>query len=316
VALYAALSEPGEGPLQTLTRIGGAIQGFLVEGFARARQVVGSFAQGFGDTFAGFDVALSRLRFAFGPIVDKVAELLGFLAGQDAAGALSLWNMIGQAVGFIGNILVNQVVAGFELLATVIDVVISTFRPFQLAIAQILQGLIGLVTGSMSAGDAIGLMVQGIGGALVALVNAAFQLLAGTVEAVLRLLTMQLAGIPGMEGFLASTGSLGADAIGQARAAFERETSNAIAGIDLAEARRTRAQGQASAPSITVTPAAVENTVKVENVVKLDGRDVARSQGAAAVRSGQRQGEAINPDARGRIIRGGVIRNLAPSEVL
>lgn len=314
LALFAGLRQEGEGPIDTVIRLAGAVQGFLALAFERATMAWKAFAGGFLSAWPGMGAGLERLTAAFRPLVDKVAELWALMLGQDATGVLTIWNMIGQAVALVGTFLLDKVVAGFELLATVLDVVVSIFRPFQVAIATAFQGLIGLITGSMDAGDAVAMLLRGMFGGIVAMVNAAFQLLAGAVEAVIRLLVVQLAGIPGMDSILGASGNLGADAIAGARAAFERETSNAIAGIDLAENRRAQA-AKPGGTTINVAPQ-VENVVKVENTVKVDGRQLAKAQGAAAVRSGQRQGEAINPDARGRIIRGGVIRNLQPSEVL
>jgi len=316
VALFAALSQEGEGPLDTLGRVAGLVRGFLVDAFDRARQAWEAFAGGFLSTSTGLGDAVARLRDAFAPIADKLAEVWALMAGRDGTAALTMWDMIGQAVGFVGNVLVDKVVAGLELVATVIDVLVLAWRPFALALDQVIQGLLGLVTGSMTAEDAIHVMLNGVIGAIVGLVNLAFQVIAGAIEAVIRLLVVNFAGIPGMESILGATGNLGADAIGRARRSFEEATSNAIAGMDLAENRRTRAQAGQAAPTINVAPAVVENTVNVDTTVKVDGRDLAKAQGAAGVRSAQRQGENIPAEARGRILRGGVIRSLQPSEIL
>lgn len=314
VALYAALSEPGEGPLDTLIRIGDTVRLVLVDAFERAKLAWAAFSAGFGETFAGISEPLDRIRQAFEPIVTKLAEFFALVNGRDGQDSLELWNMLGQALGMVGNFLITKVVAGMELVAAVLDVVVSAWRPMGLALDSFLQGLVGLVTGSMDAEDAILLMVNGIAGALVGLVNLVFQLLAGSVEIFLRGLVLQLAGLPGMDGLISATGNLGADAIAGARQAFEQETSNAIAGLDLAENRAAAAKADKSGPTVNVTPQ-VDNAVAVETKVCLDGREIARAQGAAQVRAGQRQGENIPAESRGRVLRGGVVRSLEPAEV-
>lgn len=312
VALYAALSEEGEGPMDTLARIGGLIWENLVVAFDRAKAAWEAFSSGFGETFTGVGDALDQLREAFTPIVDKLAEINALMGGRE--GDATLWNMIGQAVGMVGNFLITKVVAGMELVAAAIDIVISAWRPMALAMDSFVQGLLGLVTGSMDAEDAITLMVNGVAGVIVGMVNGTFQILAGAVELLIRSIVLQLAGLPGMEGILEATGNFGADAIGDARRAFEQETSNAIAGMDLAENRANAAKAEGGAPVVNVSPV-VENQVAVETSVCLDGREIARGVGAAGVRGAQRQGEAIPAQSRGKVMRSGVLTALQPAEV-
>ena len=314
VALFAALSEEGEGPLDTLIRLGNVARVYLVEAFDRAKLAWQAFAGGFGETFAGLEEPMNRLREAFAPITDKLAEFFALLNGRDGQAGLTLWHMIGQAVGIVGNFLITKIVAGMELVAAGIDIVLSAWRPMALALDSFIQGLVGLVTGSMDAEDAIHLMVNGVAGAIVGMVNMVFQFLAGAVELLIRSIVLQVAGLPGMEGILEATGNLGANAIGDARRSFEQATSNAIAGIDLAENRRNAAKGEAGAPVVNVS-AELEGAVDVNTSICLDGQEIARAQGAAQLRAGQRTGDSLPAEARGRVARGGRLVALQPSEV-
>ena len=313
-AAWAALARDGEGPVDTLRRVGAAVWAFLVEAFDRARVAWSQFAAGFGATWSGIEGPFQRLQTALDPITTKVAQLFALFAGPDGEAARTLFRWMGVAAGFLADMLVNKVVAGLELVAAGIDIVASVFRPMVLSFNSFYEGLLGLVTGSMTAEKAIIKMLMGVTGLIVGMVNTVFQLLAGAVELLIRSIVLSLSGLPGMEGLLSSTGNLGADAISRARAAFEQETSNAIAGVNLARDRAQAAQADRAAPVVNVAPT-VENKVAVSTSVKLDTREMAKATGAATTRRKQREGQPMPAQARGRVLRGGTIEDLDPAAV-
>jgi hypothetical protein len=313
-ALYAGLSREGEAPIETLRRVAGTVGAEVVDAFNRARVVWGEFAAGFAVGWTGMEAPIARVRDSLAPFTAKVGELWAMFAGPDGQQARTLFHAMGVGAGFLASVLISKVAAALGIVAAAVDVLAGLWRPMVLAVNAFLDGLLGLVTGSMSAEQAIVAMMRGITGVIVGLVNGVFQVLAGAVELLLRTLVLSLSGIPGMEGILEATGNLGADGISRARASFERETSNAIAGINLAENRRNGAQAERSAPVVNVSPQ-VEAQVAVTSRVEIDGRELARAQGAARIRTGQRQGETMPAEARGRVLRGGTVQTLTPAEV-
>lgn len=312
--LFAIFSREGEGPIQTIMRIGQVIWGVLGQFIERTKIRIGAFLGGFREGFGGLAGPIGRTRDAFRPILDMAGEIWAVITGDGVN--VQFWHMLGQVLGMVADRLVNGIASGLEVVASAMHVVWSIFRPFALAIWRFVGGLVGLVTGSKSAKDAIADMIVGISGVLVGLVSGVFSLLTGALEIILRTIAGLIRQIPGADRFLDASGSLGADALRGARTAFEGDISAAIAGIGRSGSARDAAASRASAPAVNVQPTTVDNQVQVEAVVQVDGQELARSVGQTNNRTDQRRGRNSPPQTRGLVLRHGRIEQLRAAEVL
>lgn len=314
VALFAALQAEGEGPIDTLARLGGAIWDNLVAIWEYAGPAFDSALSGFESRALGLLPIVETLGDSVRPLLELVDQLMMALGGDGPT--LQFWKALGGFIGALATFFAVKLVRSFELVTHVLGMVILAIRPMILAISEFGSGLFGLVDGTMTFREAFEHMIRGVSGAIVAMLGAMGQFLLGGLEFILRAIVLALDGIPGVGPLLERTGDLGADKIGRIRAGLESEISNAIAGVDLASQTRAGAKAEASAPTVTVDAPTFDAPVRVETTVILNERDIAKGLGEGAIRSGQRQGDTIPAAGRGKIVRGGVVQTLQPSEVL
>lgn len=313
MGLWAAFSEPGDGPMAVLGRIGSAIQVGLVAAFEMARTAWDGFASGFRAAWSGMAGPIDRIREAIRPLSAMILEFLALGSGSEASAFKGFFWLVGALVGQIATTLVDGIAFGFVVISGLLSTMGAALRPWVLSMRQLLGALTGIVDGSLSARDAFTLMIKGIAGALVSIVNSVLQVIMGAVEIVLRLVAETVRRIPGMAGVIDATGGLGSDAIASARLGLERSVSNAIAGVDLAANRSAQAKANAPAPDVRVSPI-LEPEIHTSTTVEIDGNEIARATGAQTVKAGQRQGEPVPAQARGRVLRGGVVGTLGQAE--
>jgi hypothetical protein len=308
--MYAAFSEPGEGPLAFLMRIGEAIRVGVVEWFTNARIAASALWDGFSSSFGGFAPLIEAIVVPLRRMWERFQDLGLYLGGGGVNP--DAWRMFGTVLGMVATTLVDKLAAGLEFVAALLDILMDLFLPFQAVIATFVRGLIGLVSGSMSVTDALKLMARSILGIFLALTSALVGILLGGLELMLRAIVTSLAGVPGMDSIFGATGNLGADALGRIRHDVSQGLSDTIAGVDTSAAAKAAAGSKA--PVVTVNQG--DTVVKSETTLKVDGKDLAKATGGAAVKAGQKSGRELPADSRGRVLRGnGTVTGLAPSEV-
>ena len=312
--LFEVFKRDGEGPLGFLIRLGSAVQTFLIDRFEVAKTLVAAFAAGFGDSFGGVGAAIERIKPPILDLWDRLSKLFGFMQGG-AGESADTWAFVGEVLGYVANVLVDKIAAGIELVVAVVDVLTTTFGPLILAVFKFMDGLIGLVTGSKSAGDAISQMIGAVVYMIVGLINGAFSLVLGAIEIVLRQVAMLITGLPGGKALLDATGGLGADALAGARQSFSDDVTAAIGRIG--EASTAREGAKAASTNVTVNPGETTVQANVTTSVQVDSKEVARANGKAAVKAGQRQGRELPHHQAGRVLRGnGTVTPLRPYEIL
>lgn len=301
--LFQTFKQEGEGPLAFVARLGRAILSGIVGAFESMQVRWAAFSRGFSSSFAGFQGLIDQVGPPLRELAAKFMELVGFASGGGVN--TDAWALLGAIFGEIANVLVTGITYGLRLAISVVDVLVTAVRPFQVAIITVMSGLIGLVSGSMGVGEAFKTMGRGILGVIGALVVGIHSLILGVVEVMIRQVVSMVATLPGMGDFAAKTGTSWADSLATTRQELERSTSNAIAGVDLAASSRAKEQAAANSTTVNVAPATVESTIKTETTVKVDSAEIARASGKAAVKSGQKQGTDLPAQVRGKVIRGG-----------
>lgn len=314
--VFEVFKRDGEGPLDFLIRVGSAVQDFLISRFERAQVLAQAAGAAFMQSFGGVQGAIEQVRPPIMALWDRLAGLFGFMQGG-AGEQVDTWRMIGTVLGVVADLLVNQVAKGIEFVTAVVDVLTTTFGPLVLAVWSFMDGLLGLVTGSMDAQDAIDKMLASVVSIVIATINAVFSLLLGAVELILRQIAMMIVSLPGGKALLDASGNLGADALAGARQSFSDMITEAVGNV--AQAGTTREGERAKASSPTVNVAAGDTTVQanVTTEVKVNDREIARAAGAAQVKAGQRQGKHLPSQQRGRVLRGnGTVTPLQPFETI
>lgn len=314
--VFEVFKRDGEGPLDFLIRIGSAVQDFLIARFERAQVLARAAGAAFMESFGGVQGAIEQVKPPIMALWDRLAGLFGFMQGG-AGEQVDTWRFIGTILGYVADVLVNQIAKGIEFVTAVVDVLTTTFGPLILAVWSFMDGLLGLVTGSMDAGDAIDKMLASVVSILLATVNAVFSALLGAIELVLRQVAMLIVSLPGGKALLDASGNLGADALAGARTSFSDMIMEAVGNV--AQAGTQREGEKAAAASPTVNVAAGDTTVQanVTTEVKVNDRELARAVGGAQVKAGQRQGKHLPSQQRGRVLRGnGTVTPLQPFETI
>lgn len=314
--VFEVFKREGEGPLDFLIRVGTAVQDYLIGRFERAQVLAQAAGAAFMQSFGGVQGAIEQVKPPIMALWDRLAGLFGFMQGG-AGEQVDTWRMIGTVLGYVANTLVDQVAKGIEFVTAVVDVLTTTFGPLVLAVWSFMDGLFGLVTGSMDAQTAIEKMLASVVSIVIASINAVFSLLLGTVELILRQIATMIVALPGGKALLDGTGNLGADALAGARQSFSDMITEAVGNV--AQAGTVREGERAKASSPTVNVAAGDTTVQanVTTEVKVNDREIARANGAAQVKAGQRQGKHLPSQQRGRVLRGnGTVTPLRPDELI
>lgn len=244
VAAIGLLAVGSDDLVGGLESVSSAIGLDLVGALDRATVAWGAFTNGMREAIQ-IQPALERLDYLLTPLLAKFARMVELVTGRNVD--ITAWNLLGGAIGTIADVLLTKVVRGFELVAGVLDVILSIWRPINLSVSMFIEGIMGIVTGSKSAESALMHLFGGVSGLIVSLVNMSFQLIAGSLESILRLITQAVSGIPGIDQFLDLTESLGADIIARERQNFEGEVLKTIASLSGAK----KAVGTANAELAT-----------------------------------------------------------------
>lgn len=298
--------------LVTLGDLGALIGGFV----AGAGAVALAFFKGVGVQLERISVvayarlfpAAEALRVAFGALIYQVRDT-GISAGELAAGGGFLASVLGGVLDFA----VGAVAVGLETTTGIVTVLLPLLVEVAKVARRVGEAFFGWASGSMSAVGAIKLLALTAGQVLLSAVRVLIDAILGDVGDAIGALGAFIGGLPG-------GGALGA-AIGQGQVQLDRVRVGIDSGIDrsLAELDQSaRAlERRRAAPVVNVSPE-VKAAVDVQTSVKVDGAEVARAAGAAAVRAGERgQGPALPAEQRGRVLRTGLqVTPLAPAEVL
>lgn len=321
--LFAAISREGEGPMDTIRRLAGALEGPLAGAMAYAGAAWDAFTSGFSERWAGLSPMIDQIRTAFEPVVLKVSELLGLLLGEDWTATIATWETFGRVIGVVADVILGVLLGAIKAIAVFADVAVSALRPFYLAIYEIARGFSDLVSGSASAADAISRMMRGLVGGIFAMANAVMQILVGTLQIMLGAMADAIRLVPGLGG-VADLVDAGASGLGDVRGGIERALSESIAATSVAAGDKAAAVADAVIPPRAA--ASSQDPVRTRSetggtgaaadvVVKINEREIARAVGAAGVRTAQRRGEELPADARGRVLRGAVVQPLTTSDV-
>lgn len=311
VGIFKGLQRDGEGPLDTLVRIGKGVGVFLVGAFRIARQAGAHFLAGFQSTFQGIEVPAMKAQILFGQLATvfrSFVDRLG-MSGVDLGTFQTLGELLGIALNFavgLGLALGSMVVQGIQLAQQVLE-------PFLHALFAIGDAFTGLASGSLTFGQ---FLQEAIGGAakfLLATLNALFVAILFAVEKLLGLLAPAIGILqPGASGAGLEAASVG---IGNFRTDLSTKINDSISGVDTAAKQRER---DAAAERDVHVNAEGFFQGKFDFKTCVDGEEIARSQGQIAVRNGEKgSGPSLPPEQRGRVLRHGLqITPLAPAEVL
>lgn len=314
--LFEVFKQEGEGPLDFLIRVGSAVQDFLVSRFEQARVLAQAAAGAFMQSFGGISGAIEQVKAPIMALWERLSGLFGFMQGG-AGEQVDTWRFIGTILGYVADVLVDYVAKGIELVVAMVDVLTTTFGPLILAVWSFMDGLIGLVTGSMDAGDAIDKMLASVVSILLATINAVFSGLLGAIELVLRQVAMMIVALPGGKALLDASGNLGADALAGARQSFSDMITEAVGNVAQANTSREGEKAKAAGTNVTVNPGETTVQANVTTEVKVNDRELARAVGGAQVKAGQRQGKHLPSQQRGRVLRGnGTVTPLQPFETI
>ena len=142
--VFEVFKQNGEGPLDFLIRIGSAVQDFLIAKFEQARVLWAAAGDAFMASFQGIGGAIERIK---GPAMELWAALSGIFGGMQggAAEQASTWTALGDVLGHVANVLVDQVAAGIEGVTRVATFLTTAFGPLVLAAWQFQDAMIGSI---------------------------------------------------------------------------------------------------------------------------------------------------------------------------
>jgi hypothetical protein len=228
----------------------------------------------------------------------------------------------GKAFLFLGYVIGQSVRVGLDILSAGIVFLIKGFegiysimQPLIAAVYEFVGGFVDLITGSTNADKAISRMLSGIVGGIMAVVFGVVSLFLTGISQILRAVSVLVSAIPGAATVLGWTGNLGSDGILDIQRDLSDQLTNAILSTSVQKSNADREQARADQLN-----AHVDNKVDV-NVnasMKVDSKEIARTNGDAAVISGERgTGPKLPTEQRGRVLRRGLeVTPLKPTEVL
>lgn len=275
-----------------------------------------AFAFGFMQTFDGFSKAFDPVVVQLRAIGGQVADLIAHLFGGEID--TSTWATFGE-------ILATMINGGLRMIAGTVGIVINFFDILRTAMepslflgAELVRMFSDWYSGAKNAGTGITGVFQLVGLMFAAFINSTASLALGVIETILRGIETMLSSNPIGRAVLEKFGGdLGSQGLATIRRDLAADIENQIAGVNLAESRRDKAKSEATNPTINVEQAPVDVKVEVKHKTEIDGNEIARSNGAAAVRAGKRQGNVLPSAQRARVLRGnGTITPLATAEVL
>lgn len=312
--VFASVRKEGEGPLQTFLRVAGDLFGFLVAKGQQAWTFLAGFFDGFRQGLGPISPMLERVTAPLRRIFERFRDILGYVESEGTP-AVEFFENLGYAIGAVAMWALNHLANGLELALNLFEMVTQAINPFLLALLPIGWALQDLIAGTGTWGDLWTAVFQGMIHTVVAVVNAVAIVVAGFFEYLLRTMEATVALIPGGQALLDATGSP-SDAIAAFRTDLSSQIENAIAGTDLAAARREREAARETNVHVETGPSFFEGLFDVKTCI--DGENVGRAQGALAVRNGEKgAGPPIPAEQRGRVLRHGLeIQPLRPAEVL
>lgn len=223
------------------------------------------------------------------------ALAFGHVLGAIAAGAIILIGGLGSVFGVM------------------VDTVITTLEPFLASIFMIGRGIGELLTGTEGG---FATLLGGVSGLIASFVSGAIGLVLGAVEMLVRSFGAIVDAIPGARAIVGGT-DFGAGTLADVRRNLAADVERTVRGAS-ASMNEQRRQERARPVAVDLGESAIEVNVG-ETILEADGHEIARTQGKAAVRNGERgTGRPISGPATGRVLRRGTteIGALGPLEAL
>lgn len=312
---YSAVAQPGEGIVHLLERLGKSAVDFATYLsellLPSVLALAGGFLTGLGSTPGqAFDEMGAAVRGAYlwvSQLFEYLLPALGNSSGLFYDIGLVLGGLISGGLSVMADLVVF-VVKGFEAMYAV-------FQPLIASVYQFVGGFLDLITGATTADAAINRMLNGVVGGFLAMILAVVSLFLTGLGQILRAVSILVSSIPGAAALVGWTGNLGADGILTVQRDLSDNLTNAILGSSVQKTNADREQKAADKAN-----AVVDNTVhvNVDAPVSIDGNEIARANGDAAVGAGERGlGPKLPTEQRGRVLRRGLeVTPLSPTEVL
>lgn len=250
-------------------------------------------------------------------LIDTVTSLFSYLLPQTAE-ASAAWATFGRWVGYAFGWVVKLAAGIIRTVVTVVSGVLGILQPFIQGIGLFGQAIAGVLSGTMTGGEAAKTFMSGlvawIGGLGLGIVSVVSLVL----ETILNLVGTALQAIPGVGDKLASWVFSGSGALASVRNDMNRQFADAVDRSSKSVTERDAAKADGAA-SVTVDfgESPLDFNLDLTSTVEIDGREVGKSQGKRAAKAGTRgTGPKLPEEQRARVLRRGLeVTPLRPSEV-
>lgn len=261
---------------------------------------------------------LTELQPAFDDLVLAIAGLLqemGFLTTSTS----DMQRMGEQAGKTFGENLAD----GIQALTGAMRVVLGVGRAVVLMFTDAVRFgrrlgvvLFGISDGSLSTSSAMELMALSARQSLLTLLQVVAGFMLGTLQRVLAGIATVVAGVPGLSRLFGGTAGTLAANIGDLSQNLENEIGGELDRVDARAREIEQARAERSDANVTVNTGETKVEAQIDTKVCVDDEEIARANGAAAVRAGERgTGPALPARQSGRVLRNGVtVTPLQPAE--
>ena len=259
-----------------------------------------------------------HLRPSFRELVKALGEVFakfqGTTGGAGVLGSVAHW--LGETIGWLATYILIPAVRVLESMINVITGVAGVIAPLVEWVLKLGSAFFGVLDGSLSLREALGLVLMNTAEGAIRIVRTLAQTLLRVVADMIRGVAALVDGVPGM-GWAARWMRRGAGKVEGAADAAGGMLDGTLKALEYGQSRIERARAERMAPTVNVQAGETTVQVELEHKTTLDGREVSRSQGKAAVRDGERgRGPKTRPSRMGRVLRGATVGALRPAEAV
>jgi hypothetical protein len=255
--------------------------------------------------------AFQELLKALGDVFD---EFQGTTGAAGLLGSMAFW--LGETVGWLATYILMPAVRILESLINVATGAASAIAPLVQWVLKLGSAFFGVLDGSLSLKEALGLVLMNTAEGAIRIVRTLAQTLLRVVADMIRGVAALVDGIPGMGG-TARWLRRGAGSVEGAADAAGGAFDQTLRALEWGQSRIERARAERMNPTVNVQPGETTVQVELEHKTTLDGREIGRSQGKAAVKDGERgKGPKVRPTRMGRVLRGSTVGALRPAEAV
>ena len=264
------------------------------------------------------EILNAQLRPAFAELITALGnvfgELQGTAGGASLLGRMAFW--LGETVGWLASDILVPVVRILEAVINVATGAAQAIAPLVQWVMKLGAAFFGVLDGSLSLREALGLVLMNTAEGAIRIVRTIAQTLLRVVADMIRGVAALVANVPGM-GWAADWLRSGAATVEGAADTAGGAFDSTLRALEWGQSRIERARAERMNPTVNVQAGETTVQVELESKTTLDGREVARSQGKAAVKDGERgKGPRVAPTRMGRVLRGSTVGALRPAEAV